>query len=93
MMRRYLAVVGIILAVTIGLGVWLKPPLQKMRDIVDRELTQYAQARVAAGETAPAITSTDSTDWGIAVSHFVRVGEFVFSCVGGYRVTICSSPD
>ena len=93
MMRRYLAIVGIILGVVIALGVWLKPPLQRMRDSVDGELTRYAQARVAAGETAPAITSTDSNDWGVAVSHVVRVGDLAFYCIGAYRVTFCSSPD
>ena len=92
-MRRYLAIVGIIIAVVIALGVWLKPPLQDMRDGVDGELTRYAQARVAAGETAPAITSVDSNDWGVAVSHVVRAGDLAFYCVGAYRVTVCSSPD
>lgn len=93
MMRRYLAVVGVILAVVIGLGVWLKPPLQNMRDGVDGELARYAQARVAAGETAPAISSVSSNDWGVAVSHVAKVGDLAFYCIGAYRVTVCSSPD
>lgn len=93
MIRRYLAVVGIIFAVVIGLGVWLKPPLQDMRESVDDELTRFAQAKVAAGETAPAITSVASTDWGVAVSHVVRAGDLAFYCIGAYRVTVCSSPD
>ena len=93
MMRRYLAIVGIILVVVIGAGVWLKPPLQDMRAKVDAELTRFAQTRVAAGETAPAITSVDSHDWGVAVSHFVRAGDLAFYCIGAYRVTVCSSPD
>ncbi len=93
MIKRYFTVVGIILAVVVALGMWLKPPLQKMRESVDGELSRYAQARVAAGETAPAITSTDSNDWLVAVSHFVRAGELAFYCIGAYRVTFCSSPD
>lgn len=93
MMRRYLSIVAIILAVVIGLGVWLKPPLRDMRESVDAELARFAQARVAAGETAPAITSVASNDWGVAVSHVVRAGDLAFSCVGAYRVTVCSSPD
>lgn len=93
MMRPYLAIVGIIIAVVIALGVWLKPPLQNMRESVDGELSRYGQARVAAGETAPAITSVASNDWGVAVSHFVRAGDLAFYCIGAYRVTFCSSPD
>jgi hypothetical protein len=93
MMRRYLAVVGIILAVIVALGFWLKPSLQGMRDGVDGELTRFAQAKLAAGETAPAITSVDSTDWGIAASHFVHAGDLTFYCLGAYRVTVCGSPD
>lgn len=93
MIRRYFITVGLILAALIAFGVWLKPPLQEMRDSVDDELTRYAQARVAAGETAPAITSVDSHDWLVAVSHFVRAGDLAFYCIGAYRVTVCSSPD
>lgn len=93
MMKRYLMVVGIIIAVVIALGIWLKPPLAKMRESVYGELSRYAQARIAAGETAPAITSTDSNDWGVAVSHFVKAGDLAFYCFGAYRVTFCSSPD
>lgn len=93
MIRRYLAVVGIIFAVVIGLGVWLKPPLQDMRESVDAELARFAQAKVVAGESAPAITSVASNDWGVAVSHVVRAGDLAFYCIGAYRVTVCSSPD
>lgn len=31
MIRRYLAVVGVILLAVIALAVWLKPPLKQMR--------------------------------------------------------------
>ena len=36
-MRRYFTVVGIILVVLIGLGFWLKPSLQDLRESVDGE--------------------------------------------------------
>jgi len=92
-MRRYFTIVGIIIAVLVGLGFWLKPSLQDLRASVDGEVTSYARAKTAAGEIVPAISSVESTDWGVAVSHFVRAGELTFSCFGAYRVTVCSSPD
>lgn len=93
MMRRYFTIVGIILAAMIGLGLWLKPPLQNMRDIVDREVARYVEAKGGAGGSAPAITSVASNDWAIAVSHVVHVGEDAFYCAGAYRMTVCGSPD
>lgn len=93
MMRRYFAIVGIILAVLIGLGFWLKPSLQDLRERVDGDVQSYAQTRMAAGEGAPAVSSVKSNDWGVFVSHVVRMGELTFSCVGAYRVTVCTSPD
>jgi len=92
-MRRYFTVVGIILALLIGLGFWLKPSLQDLRESVDGEVTSYARAKTAAGEIAPAISSVESNDFGVFVSHFVRMDELTFSCVGAYRVTVCASPD
>ena len=38
MMRRYLAVVGIILAVLVGLAIWQKPALEDMRNGVESAL-------------------------------------------------------
>ena len=92
-MRSYFTVVGIVLAVLIGAGLWLKPSPQEMRDIVDREVARYSQARSEVGETVPAITSVDADDWVVAVSHVVRMGEHTFYCAGAYRVTVCGSPD
>ena len=93
MMRRYFTVVGIILALLIGLGFWLKPSLQDLRESVDGNVLSYTQTRTAAGEIAPAISSVESNDFGVFVSHFVRMDELTFSCVGAYRVTVCASPD
>lgn len=92
-LKRYLMVVGVILAVIIALGVWLKPPVEKMEEAVKQALTEYAQAKTAAGETAPAVTRQESHDWVIIVSHVAKVGEETFSCFGGFKVTFCQSPN
>jgi len=47
--RRYLTVVGIILVAVVAAGVWLKPPLQKMRDGVEEGLKEYARAHLKPG--------------------------------------------
>jgi hypothetical protein len=87
--RRYLTVVGIILVVVIVAGVWLKPPLQDMRDGVEDGLKEYARAHLTPGEKMPAVTHRESHDWAIAVSHVAQVGDKTFYCVGAFKVTIC----
>ncbi len=93
MLKRYLATVGIILAVLVGLGVWLKPPLADMREGVDEGLTAYAAQKLAAGEAMPEVRHTESHDWLVAVSHAAKVGAETFYCVGAFKVTVCNSPD
>lgn len=93
MIRRYLAVVGVILLAVIALAVWLKPPLKQMRAGVEAALSRYAQARLAAGEAMPAVTQTDSHDWLVASSHIVRAGDLTFYCVGALKVTVCGDPN
>lgn len=90
--RRYFTVVGIILAVLIGLGVWLKPAPETMRENVETGLTEYARTKAEAGETLPAISHQESKDWIIAVSHTATVGDETFFCVGGFKVTYCDIP-
>lgn len=92
MIRRYFTVVGIILVVVLGLAVWLKPPLAKMRDGVEIGLSEYAKSKLKPGETMPAVTHVDSHDWIVAVSHVVKVGDLTFHCVGAFKVTICDYP-
>lgn len=90
--RRYFTVVGVILVALIGLGVWLKPPLEKIRESVETGLTEYARTKTAAGETLPAISHQESKDWIIAVSHTATVGDETFFCLGGFKVTYCDIP-
>lgn len=92
-LKRYLTVVGVIFAVIIALGVWLKPPVEQMQQGVDTALAEYVRVKTAAGEAAPVVTSTETRDWIVAVSHVARIGEATFSCVGGFKVTFCISPD
>jgi hypothetical protein len=92
-LKRYLVVVGIILAVVVGLGVWLKPPLDKMREGVEAGLTEYAKNHLKPGETMPSVTHTDSRDWFVAVSHTAQVGDLSFYCYGAFKVTVCNLPE
>jgi hypothetical protein len=92
MIRRYLAVVGIVLATVLALAVWLKPPLSQMRAGVETGLSEYARAKLKPGETMPAVTHVASHDWYVAVSHVAKVGELSFFCIGAFKVTICDFP-
>lgn len=93
MLKRYLAVVGIILLALIGLGVWLKPPLDDMREGVEDGLTTYAAQNLKPGEVMPAVSHVESHDWLVAVSHAARVGDKTFYCVGAFKVTVCDHPE
>ncbi|MFT3722666.1 MAG: hypothetical protein QM773_03685 [Hyphomonadaceae bacterium] len=92
MIRRYFSIVGIILVVVLGLGVWLKPPLKQMREGVEIGLSEYAKTKLKPGEAMPVVTHVSSQDWLIAVSHVAQVGKLTFYCVGAYKVTICDYP-
>lgn len=89
MIGRYFTIVGIILVVVLGLAVWLKPPLEQMREGVETGLSEYAKTRLKPGETMPAVTHVDSRDWFVAVSHVATVGDLTFYCVGAFKVTVC----
>lgn len=91
--KRYLIVVAIILAVLAGAGVWLKPPLERMREGVEEGLSEYAKRHLRPGEPMPAITHVESHDWGLAVSHTAKAGDKTFSCFGAFKVTICNVAD
>lgn len=92
-MKRYLTVVGIILAAIIGLGLWLKPPLEKVREGVEEGIAAYAKAESEAGGPPPTVTQQESRDWIIAVSHVASIGDKTFYCIGGFKVTFCASPE
>jgi hypothetical protein len=93
MLKRYLTVLALIFAVIIALGMWLKPPVEKMEEAVTQALTDYVQSKTAAGGVAPVVTQQESRDWVILVSHVAKVGDETFSCVGGFKITFCQSPD
>jgi hypothetical protein len=85
--------VGIILAVILGLGLWLKPSPHAMREGVEEGLSEYARHRLQTGETMPAVTHEETHDWLVATSHTARVGDLTFYCVGGFKVTVCDLPE
>lgn len=93
MLKRYLIIVGIIFAVVVGGGIWLKPSNEKIRESVEAGLTEFVRARTEAGQTLPAVTHQETKDWVIAASHKAVVGEYEFFCIGGFKVTYCSLPD
>lgn len=93
MVKRYLMVVGVILAVIIALGVWLKPPVEQMRNGLETGIAQYRQAKQKTGGPPPVITHQESRDWLIAVSHIATVDEKTYACVGAFKVTVCNTPD
>lgn len=90
--RRLPYLLGAIVAGIVGLGVWLKPPLEAMREGVDEGLRAWAAEHAEAG-AAPALTHEESHDWVLAVSHTAQVGEATFSCWGAFKVTVCNLPD
>lgn len=93
MIKRYLVVVGIMLAVLLGLAVWLKPPLDRMRDSVEADLATYGREHGAEGGR-PAGAEMESHDWVVAVSHAVKLADgATFSCFGAFKVTVCNAPD
>lgn len=91
-LKRYLFLFGLIIATIISAGVWLKPPVEQMREGVEEGLREYAKVKLDAGETMPEVRHSETRDWGIAVSHTAQVGEETFSCWGGFKVTVCNLP-
>ena len=91
-LKRYLAVMGVLALGLAGLGVWLKPSPETMRETVEQGLAEYARVKTEAGETLPAVTHQESRDWLLAVSHVATVGDETFFCVGGFKVTYCDIP-
>lgn len=99
MIRNYFIIVGVILAVIVGLGIWLKPKPDVLRKAVEDTITAYEDARLADVEIAdnrlaPVKEVTEQNDWLVAVSYRARLANGAeFFCIGGYKITFCSSPD
>ena len=90
--HRWLMLFGIIIAAIISVGLWLKPPVEDMREGVEAGLREYAKLNVKPGETPPEVSHAESHDWGIIVAHTAKVGEETFSCWGGFKITVCNLP-
>jgi hypothetical protein len=99
MIRQYFIIVGIILMVIVGLGVWAKPQPDVLRKAVDDSIAAYETARAASSDVpesklAPVQAITEQNDWLVAVSYRARLANGAeFFCIGGYKITFCSSPD
>jgi hypothetical protein len=90
MVKRYLAVVGVILVVVLGLGFWLKPSLDILHESVDEPLRIYAREHPELGAVKP--TDVETHDWIVAVSYSARLGNVTVSCWGAFKVTVCTGP-
>lgn len=91
--RRWLMLFGVLIVGIVSVGVWLKPPVEDMREAVDEGLRAWAAAHADKGAAAREVTHSESHDWGIVVSHTAQVGDITFSCWGGFKVTVCNTPD
>jgi hypothetical protein len=99
MIRNYFIIVGVILAVIVGLGLWAKPKPDVLRKAVEDTVAAYEDARLASTEVpdhklAPVEEIKEERDWLVAVSYRARLANGAeFFCIGGYKITFCSSPD
>lgn len=91
--RRWLMLFGVLVFGIVSVGAWLKPPIEDMREGVDEGLRAWAAAHAKDGAPPPPVTHEESHDWIVAVSHTAKVGEETFSCWGGFKVTVCNTPD
>lgn len=48
-LKRYLAVLGVLVLGLVGIGLWLKPSPEKMRETVEQGLAEYARVKTEAG--------------------------------------------
>lgn len=99
MIRNYFIIVGVILAVIVSLGIWLKPQPDVLRKAVDDTIVAYEDARLASTDVpdhklAPVQEVREHNDWLVAVSYRARLANGAeFFCIAGYKITFCSSPD
>ena len=88
--RRYLTVVGIILVVVVAARRVAEAAAGRRCAKASRKASRNTREHhLKPGETMPAVTHTESHDWGVAVSHVAKVGDKTFFCVGAFKVTIC----
>ncbi len=74
----------------LGLAVWLKPPLDRMGDSVERDLASYGREHDTEGGR-PAVAEIESHDWVVAVSHVMKLADgATFSCFGAFKVTVAT---
>ncbi|MDP3738384.1 MAG: hypothetical protein Q8R02_13395 [Hyphomonadaceae bacterium] len=94
MIRRYFAVVGCILAVLVGLAIWLKPKPDEIRKGLEEAAASYEAARAASPEPLEDLNVPtrifEERDYLVAVSYKATFdsGKTV-SCFSAFKVTIC----
>lgn len=97
MIKRYLMVVGAILAVLAGVLLATKPKAGELRREVEAAMAAYEKAQAAAPEgmlrdlSLPQITG--ERDWIVARSYSAEQNGKRFACWGVSVVTVCNSPD
>ena len=97
LIKRYLMVVGAILAVLAGGLYATKPKAGEMKKGVEEAMAAYARAQAAAPAgtmrdiSLPTITGEQ--DWILARSYSAEQDGKSFSCWGVSIVTLCDAPD
>ena len=97
MIKRYLIVVGAILAVVLGGLYATKPKAGEMKRNVEEAMTAYREAQAAAPPgtlreiSLPQIV--EEHDWILARSYSAQQDGKSFACWGVSIVTVCDSPD
>ena len=97
LIKRYLLVVGAILAVLAGALFLTKPKEGEIRRSVDEAMAAYTKAQAAAPAgtmreiSLPKITGEH--DWILARSYSAEQDGKSFSCWGVSIVTVCDAPD
>ena len=95
--KRYLLVLGVILAVVIGVLFATKPKAGEMKRGVDEAMVAYKEAQAVAPQgtlrdlSLPQIV--EERDWILARSYAAEQDGKRFTCWGVSVVTICDTPD
>jgi hypothetical protein len=98
MIRRYLVVVGLILAVLVTGGIATKPKPAELKRDVETAMSAYAKARAHLPDDAKDLSLpvhvARTHDYLVATSYEATADDGArFSCVGAFFVTVCTTPD
>jgi hypothetical protein len=98
MFKRYLMVVGFILAVLVGGAFATKPKPGELKREVEDAMAAYAKAKAEAPaalkELSLPVAQMEERDWILARSYTAKQDNgATFSCWGVSLVTVCNTPE